>query len=87
MKFLSNFMDSIGRRRVITDRTGKIPYLIRYYVFLKDRKNFPNITVHKVLVSDESHYMIYPGDWGAIILKGGYWEHIPLFNETTRYYR
>ena len=35
-----NFMNSIGRRRVITDRTGKIPYLIRYYVFLKDRKTF-----------------------------------------------
>ena len=84
MKFLSNFMDSIGRRRVITDRTGKIPYLIRYYIFLKDRKNFPfNITVHKVLVSDEPTLHDHPWDWGAIILKGGYWEHIPLFNETT----
>ena len=81
MKFLSNFMDSIGRRRVITDRTGKIPYLIRYYVFLKDRKNFPfNITVHKVLVSDEPTLQDQPWDWH--ILKGGYWEHIPLFNET-----
>ena len=50
----SKLMEKLGRRRVITDRTGKIPYLIRYYVFLKDRKNFPfNVTVHKVLVSDE----------------------------------
>jgi hypothetical protein len=35
-------MDKLGRRRVITERDGDVPYLIRYYVFLKDRKNFPN---------------------------------------------
>ena len=29
------------RKRIITDRSGKIPYSTRYYVFLKDRKNFP----------------------------------------------
>mgnify|MGYP005723211195 CR=1 FL=1 len=54
MTFLSNIMNWLGRRRVISDRTGTIPYLVRYYLFLKDRKNFPfNITLHKVLVSDE----------------------------------
>ena len=37
----SKLMEKLGRRRVITDRTGQIPYLIRYYVFLKDRKHFP----------------------------------------------
>ena len=37
----SKLMEKLGRRRVITDRSGKIPYLIRYYVFLKDRKSFP----------------------------------------------
>ena len=84
MTFLSKFMDKIGRRRVITDRTGKIPYLIRYYVFLKDRKRFPfNITLHKVLVSDEPKLHDHPWNWGAVILKGGYWEHIPVYNETT----
>ena len=52
MKFLFNWFK--GRKRVITDRSGKVPYLVRWYVFLKDRKNFPfNITLHKVLVSDE----------------------------------
>ena len=82
MNFLSKFMDRIGRRRVITDRTGQIPYLIRYYVFLKDRKDFPfNITVHKVLVSDEPTLHDHPWNWGAIILKGGYWEHIPLISQ------
>lgn len=80
MNFFAKLMDKIGRRRVITDRTGKVPYLIRYYLFLKERKNFPfNITLHKVLVSDEPTLHDHPWSWGAIILKGGYWEHIPLF--------
>ena len=78
MTFLSKFMDKIGRKRIITDRSGKIPYLIRYYIFLKDRKDFPfNITLHKVLVSDEPKLHDHPWDWGAIILKGGYYEHTP----------
>ena len=52
MKFFDFFKD---RKRIITDRSCKIPYLTRYYVFLKDRKNFPsNITLHKIWVSDES---------------------------------
>ena len=73
-----------NRKRVITDRTGKVPYLIRWYIFLKDRKNFPfNITLHKVLVSDEPTLHDHPWNWGAFIIKGGYWEHIPVYNETT----
>jgi len=80
MTFLSNLMDKLGRRRVITSRDGKVEYLIRYYLFLKERKNFPfNITLHKVLVSDEPTLHDHPWSWGAIIIKGGYWEHIPLF--------
>ena len=81
MTILSKLMDMLGRRRVITDRTGKIPYLIRYYVFLKDRKWFPfNITLHKVLVSDEPTLHDHPWNWGAFIIKGGYWEHIPIIS-------
>ena len=80
MKFLSKLMDKLGRRRVITSIDGKVEYLIRYYLFLKERKNFPfNITLHKVLVSDEPTLHDHPWSWGAIIIKGGYWEHIPLF--------
>ena len=80
MTFLSKLMDKLGRRRVITSRDGKVEYLIRYYLFLKERKNFPfNITLHKVLVSDEPTLHDHPWSWGAIIIKGGYWEHIPLF--------
>ena len=44
MTFLFNWFK--GRKRVITDRSGKVPYLVRYYLFLKDRANFPfNITL------------------------------------------
>ena len=76
MTFLFNCFK--GRKRVITDRSGKVPYLVRWYVFLKDRKNFPfNITLHKVLVSDEPTLHDHPWSWGALILKGGYWEHTP----------
>ena len=50
----STLMDKLGRRRVITERNSNVPYLVRYYLFLKERKNFPfNLTLHKVLVSDE----------------------------------
>ena len=72
-------LEKLGRKRVITDRDGKVPYLIRYYLFLKDRKNFPfNITLHKVLVSDEPTLHDHPWNYATLILKGGYWEHIPL---------
>ena len=76
---LNTIMDKLGRRRVITDRDGKVPYLIRYYVFLKERKHFPfNITLHKVLVSDEPTLHDHPWGYATLILKGGYWEHIPI---------
>ena len=71
---IANFFND--RKRTIYDRTGNIPYLVRYYLFLKDRKNFPfNITLHKILVSDEPTLHDHPWDWGAMIIKGGYWEH------------
>ena len=55
------------RKRIIYDRGGDIPYLVRYYVFMKDRKNFPfNITLHKVLESDEPQLHDHPWDWGVL---------------------
>jgi len=82
MTFLSKIMDKLGRRRVITDRDGKIPYLIRYYVFLKNRGKFPfNITLHKVLVSDEPTLHDHPWSYATFIIKGGYWEHIPIHSK------
>jgi len=72
-------LEKLDRKRIIFDRDGKVPYLIRYYLFLKDRKKFPfNITLHKVLVSDEPTLHDHPWSWGSLILKGGYWEHVPV---------
>ena len=79
---ISKIMDKLGRRRVIRDRESKQPYLIRYYVFLKYRKKFPfNITVHKVLNRDKPVLHDHPWNWGAMIVSGGYWEHIPVISQ------
>ena len=78
MRFILNFLERIGRRRVITERNSDVPYLIRYYVFLKDRKRFPfNITLHKVLVSDEPTLHDHPWSYATFIIAGGYWENTP----------
>ncbi len=66
------------RKRIIYDRNNQVPYLVRYYLFLKDRKNFPfNITLHKILVSDLDDLHDHPWNYATLILKGGYWEHTP----------
>jgi len=79
MTFLSKIMDKLGRRRVIRDRDNGEPYLVRFYLFLKNRKNFPfNITLHKVLKSDEPTLHDHPWSYATFILKGGYWEWIPV---------
>ena len=70
-----------GRKRVIKDRDSNEPYLVRWYLFLKDRKNFPfNITLHKVLKSDEPVLHNHPWSYATLILKGGYWEHTPCIS-------
>ena len=69
------------RHRVIMDRVNGEPYLERYYVFLKDRNRFPfNIFVHKFLKSDPDDVHDHPWPYFTVILKGGYWEWIPVFN-------
>lgn len=79
LNIFAKAMDKLGRRRVITERDSDVPYLVRYYLFLKNRKNFPfNITLHKVLVSDEPTLHDHPWGYATLILKGGYWEWIPL---------
>lgn len=82
LNIFAKAMDKLGRRRVITERDSDVPYLVRYYLFLKNRKNFPfNITLHKVLVSDEPTLHDHPWGYATLILKGGYWEWIPLKNK------
>jgi len=79
LNIFAKAMDKLGRRRVITERDSDVPYLVRYYLFLKNRKNFPfNITLHKVLVSDEPTLHDHPWGYATLILKGGYWEWIPV---------
>ena len=81
MNFFLNFLERIGRKRIVMDRQNQEPYLERYYVFLKDRKKFPfNVFIHKFLKSDPDDVHDHPWPYATIILKGGYWEWIPQFN-------
>ena len=66
------------RKRVILDRIGQKPYLVRYYLFLKDRKWFPfNIFLHKFLQGDPDELHDHPWPYFTLILRGGYWEITP----------
>jgi hypothetical protein len=83
MKFLLDFLERHDRKRVIMDRQSKEPYLERYYLFLKDRKSFPfNVFLHKFLRSDPDDLHDHPWPYATLILKGGYWEWVPTFNES-----
>ena len=81
MKMFLNWLDKIGRKRIVLDRQDNEPYLERYYLFLKDRKKFPfNIFLHHFLKGDPDDVHDHPWSYFTIILKGGYWEYIPQFN-------
>ena len=67
-----------GRHRIITDKNTDEAYLERYYLLLKDRKDFPfNIFIHKFLKSDPDHLHDHPWPYFTCILRGGYFEHTP----------
>ena len=79
-KFLS-WLEAHDRKRIIMDRTSDEPYLERYYLFLKERESFPfNIFLHKFLKSDPDDVHDHPWPYMTVVLKGGYWEHTPIFN-------
>ena len=91
---LKKFMQRLGRYRVVMDRENDEPYLERYYLFLKDRKRFPfNVFLHKFLKGDPDHVHDHPWPYATLILKGGYYEWVPQFNENgtlsceVRYWR
>lgn len=70
--------DYFNRYRLIKDRVDNKPYLERYYLFLKERNNFPfNIFLHKFLKSDSEELHDHPWNYRSLILWGGYWEHTP----------
>jgi hypothetical protein len=92
-KFL-NWLDSIGRKRIIMDRQCNEPLLTRYYLFLKDRKTFPfNVFLHKFHKGDPGDQHDHPWPYATFILKGGYYEWTPIFADDgsmvgeTRYWR
>ncbi len=75
---LLKILEYFNRKRIIFDRKDNDPYLIRYYLFLKNRKHFPfNIFLHNFRKSDSDFLHDHPWPWITIILKGGYWEHTP----------
>jgi hypothetical protein len=80
-----NIMNKLGRYRLVPDRHTGADYLHRYYLFLKDRKWFPfNITLHTIVKSDEPVFHDHPWNYTTIILKGGYWEHVPFFDKNGK---
>lgn len=75
----------MGRKRVIMDRVNDEPYLERYYLFLKERKWFPfNVFLHKFLKDDPDDVHDHPWPYATLILKGGYHEWVPKFDQEGR---
>jgi len=80
-KLFLNTLDRLGRKRIVMDRQANEPYLERYYLFLKDRKKFLfNVFIHKFLKSDPDDVHDHPWPYATLILKGGYYEWIPVFD-------
>lgn len=82
---LLKLLDRMGRKRIVMDRGENQPYLERYYLFLKERERFPfNVFLHKFLKSDPDDVHDHPWPYATLILKGGYWEWIPIFDSVGR---
>jgi hypothetical protein len=85
MKWLLNWLERKGRKRVVMDRINNEPYLERYYLFLKDRQRFPfNVFLHKFLKSDPDDVHDHPWPYATVILKGGYYEWTPVFDSSGK---
>lgn len=84
-KLFLNTLERLGRKRVVMDRQENEPYLERYYIFLKDRKRFPfNVFIHKFLKSDPDDVHDHPWPYATLILKGGYYEWTPIFDNAGK---
>ena len=85
MKWFLNILEKLDRKRIIMDRANNEPYLERYYLFLKDRKKFPfNIFLHKFLKGDPDDVHDHPWPYTTLILKGGYYEWVPIFDSNNK---
>lgn len=79
MGFFHNLFKKLDRYRLIPDRRTGADYMHRYYLLVKDRSKFPfNVTLHKIVRSDDPVMHDHPWPYLTIVLKGGYWEHTPL---------
>jgi hypothetical protein len=82
MGLFHKIMEKLDRYRLIPDRRTGAEYMHRYYLFLKDRKRFPfNVTLHKIVRSDDPIFHDHPWPYMTIVLKGGYYEHTPVFDK------
>ena len=82
---LKKLFQWLGRYRIIMDRENGEAYQERYYLFLRDRKNFPfNIFLHKFLKGDPADVHNHPWSYRTVILWGGYYECIPIFDKEGR---
>ena len=81
LKLLDKLMVRLNRKRLVYDRIDGELYLTRYYLFLKERTKCPfNIFLHRFHKSDDEVFHDHPWSYATLILKGGYWEHTPVFN-------
>ena len=85
MKWFLTLLEKLDRKRIIMDRVNDEPYLERYYLFLKDRKKFPfNVFLHKFLKGDPDDVHDHPWPYATLILKGGYYEWVPIFDSDNK---
>ena len=85
LALLDKVLTKLNRKRLVYDRFDGELYLTRYYLFLKERTKFPfNVFLHKFHKSDEPVLHDHPWPYATVILKGGYWEWTPVFDEHGR---
>ena len=75
----------LTRKRIIYDRDGHSPYMIRHHLLFREKSDHLernvkvpfNVYLHKILLSDKPILHDHPWSWGTFIISGGYWEHTP----------
>jgi hypothetical protein len=83
-----NWLERHDRKRIIMDRQCNEPLLTRYYLFLKERKNFPfNVFLHKFHKGDPGDVHNHPWPYFTLILAGGYYEWVLSGNCEIRKWR
>lgn len=66
-------LEKQGKKRIIVDRSGDAPYLIRYYYL--NLRPFARVVIHRFMQSDIDGLHDHPWGFQNYILSGGYWEH------------